>query len=75
MKLYVCCSNRRVRGRGESSQYSKASGHPREKLGKVCTTLIDYTKSPLRKPVPGRHIEVRRDREAEPYTTSAFLMI
>jgi hypothetical protein len=71
--LYTCFRDRRVYGRGESSQYSEVAGHAREKLGKGCTTLIDLTKPPLHKPISGRHIEMQG--EAEPYTASMFLML
>jgi hypothetical protein len=74
MELHLCFSVRAVQGRGVSSQYSDFAGHAREKLSKEHPILIDLTKPQQCRPLSGKHIEVRRDREAEPYTASKFLM-
>ncbi|XP_023708266.1 sentrin-specific protease 1 isoform X1 [Cryptotermes secundus] len=62
---------RTVQDRGGNLQYSDFAGQAREKVGKECPVIIDLTKSQLSRPFSGKHIEVRRDREAEPYTATS----
>jgi hypothetical protein len=74
MKFYPSFSMGTLQGRGESFKYSDFSGHAREKLSKEHPILIDLTKPQRYQLFSGKHIEVRRDREAVPYTASKFLM-
>ncbi|XP_021913096.1 sentrin-specific protease 1-like isoform X2 [Zootermopsis nevadensis] len=60
-----------VKTRGQSSQHSDFAGHAREKLSKQLPIVIDLTKPQQCWPLPGKHIRVRRDREAEPYTATS----
>jgi hypothetical protein len=61
--------------RGETSQYPDFAGHAREKLHKERPLLIDLTKPQQCRSLPGKHVEVCRDREVEPHTASKFLML
>lgn len=60
---------RTVQDRGENLRYSDLAGHARVKVSKDCPVIIDLTKPQLNR--PGKHIEVCRDREAEPYTATS----
>jgi hypothetical protein len=75
LKLYLYFSARAVQDRGENSQYSDFAGHAREKVSKEYPIMIDLTKPGQSRPLSGKHIEVCRDREAEPYTASKFLRV